>query len=190
MAIPRNLDNSQEGFANNSDLVSLKFCVERNEARRHRAYFDSENIPTVGIGFNLRRGDARHKIEMLGVDYDQVCNQQIELTDDQIDNRLVADLATAIDNASALFPNFGDINTARQMILVDMAFNLGKNRLSGFRKMIAAVTSEDWNKAANQMIDSAWYRQVKSRGERNVEVMRSGELVTDYLPVGISAAIV
>jgi hypothetical protein len=40
------------------------------------------------------------------------------------------------------------------------------------------------------MIDSAWYRQVKSRGERNVEVMRTGELVADYLPAGISAAIV
>ena len=71
-----------------------------------------------------------------------------------------------------------------------MAFNLGKSRLSGFRKMIAAVTAEDWEEAARQMIDSAWYRQVKSHGERNVEVMRTGELVADYLPAAISAAIV
>jgi lysozyme len=190
MAIPRNLNGSLENFAKNPDLVSLKFCVERNEARRHRAYFDSEHNPTIGIGFNLRRADARNKIEALGLDYDQVCNQQIELTDEQIDNLLIGDLATAIDDASALFPNFDDIDAARQIILVDMAFNLGKNRLSGFFKMIAAVTAEDWDEAANQMIDSAWYRQVKSRGERNAEVMRTGELVTDYLPVGISAAFV
>ncbi|NKB22023.1 MAG: glycoside hydrolase family protein [Alphaproteobacteria bacterium] len=190
MAIPGNLDDSLESFASNPDLGSLKFCVERNEARRHRAYFDSENIPTVGIGFNLKRRDARDKIEAFGLDYDQVCNQQLELTDEQIDSLLVADLATAIDDASDLFTNFDDLNTARQIILVDMAFNLGKNRLSGFRKMIAAVAAEDWNEAANQMMDSRWYRQVKSRGERNVEVMRTGELVTDYLPVGISSAIV
>lgn len=190
MAIPRNQDGSLESFASNPDLVSLKYCVERNEARRHRAYFDSENNPTVGIGFNLRRSDARNKIEALGVDYDQICNQQIELTDEQIDTLLISDLATAIDDASALFPNFDNINVARQIILVDMAFNLGKSRLSGFHKMIAAVTAEDWEEAARQMIDSAWYRQVKSRGERNVEVMRTGELVADYLPAGISAAIV
>jgi len=190
MAIPRHVDGSLETFANNPDLTSLKYCVERNEARRHRAYFDSENNPTIGIGFNLRRKDARQKIEALGVNYDQACNQQIELTDDQIDTLLIADLMAATDDASALFPNFHNLNTARQIILVDMAFNLGKNRLSGFRKMIAAVTAEDWEEAANQMIGSAWYHQVKSRGERNVEVMRTGELVADYLPVGISAAIV
>ena len=190
MAIPQDLNGSQEDYAQNPDLVSLKFCVERNEARRHRAYLDSENIPTVGIGFNLRRGDARGKIEAFGLDYDQVCNQQIELTDDQIDSLLWGDLATAIDDASALFSNFDELNTARQIILLDMAFNLGKSRLSGFKKMIAAVLAKDWNEAAAQMMDSRWYRQVKSRGERNVEVMRTGELVTDYLPAGISSAIV
>lgn len=190
MAIPRNPDGSLESFTTNPDLESLKFCVERNEARRHRTYFDSEHIPTVGIGFNLKRRDARDRIEALGVDYDQLCNQQIELTDDQIDSLLFADLATAIKDAADLFPNFEQLVPARQIVLVDMAFNLGKSRFSGFRKMIAAVTAEDWDEAANQMIDSAWYRQVKSRGERNVEVMRTGELVTDYLPVGISAAIV
>jgi lysozyme len=190
MAILRNQDGSLESFAKNPDLVSLKFCVERNVARRHRAYFDSDNNPTIGIGFNLRRDDARDKIEGLGIDYDQVCNQQVELTDEQIDDLLITDLAKAIDDANALFANFDDLIPARQIVLVDMAFNLGKNRLSGFGKMIAAVAAEDWDEAANQMINSAWYRQVKSRGERNVEVMRSGELVTDYLPVGISAAIV
>ncbi len=190
MAIPRNQDGSLESFNNNPDLVSLKFCVERNEARRHRTYFDSENIPTVGIGFNLKRRDVRGKIEARGVDYDQLCNQQLELTDEQIDILLMADLATAIKDAADLFLNFEDITPARQIVLVDMAFNLGKSRLSGFRKTIAAVTAEDWDEAANQMIDYAWYRQVKSRGERNVEVMRTGELVTDYLPAGISAAIV
>ena len=190
MAMPRHVDGSPESFANNPDLMSLKFCIERNEARRHRAFFDSDHNPTIGISFNLRRDDARQKIKALGVDYDRVCNQQIELTDDQIDTLLILDLVTAIADASTLFPNFNDLNTARQIILADMTFNLGKTRLSGFHKMIAAVTAEDWDDAANQMIDSAWYRQAKSRGERNVEVMRTGELVADYLPVEISAAIV
>jgi hypothetical protein len=52
MAIPHHVDGSLEIFATNPDLMSLKFCVERNEARRHRAYFDSTNNPTIGIGLN------------------------------------------------------------------------------------------------------------------------------------------
>jgi hypothetical protein len=52
MAIPHHVDGSLEKFATNPELMSLKFCAERNEARRHRAYFDSQKNPTIGIDFN------------------------------------------------------------------------------------------------------------------------------------------
>ena len=33
--------------------------------------------------------------------------------------------------------------------------------------------SKDWNKAADEMVDSAWYRQVTNRANRLVERMRN-----------------
>jgi hypothetical protein len=42
-------------------------------------------------------------------------------------------------NSKTLFKNFTTLSTVRQIILVDMAFNLGQTRFSGFIKLIAAV---------------------------------------------------
>lgn len=36
----------------------VRKLVIENEAYRPHVYYDSKHIPTVGIGFNLERGDA------------------------------------------------------------------------------------------------------------------------------------
>ena len=59
------------------------------------------------------------------------------------------------------------------MTLVDMSFNLGLTKLNKFEKMKAGLMNNDYNVAADEMIDSKWYKQVKDRGPRMVNVMRS-----------------
>ena len=51
-------------------------------------------------------------------------------------------------------------------ILVNMMFNLGRTRLSKFRKMNAAIARQDWNEAGKEGRDSRWYKQVGNRAER------------------------
>lgn len=53
-----------------------------------------------------------------------------------------------------------------QEILVNMMFNLGRTRLSKFRKFRAALEQRDWQLAAKEGRDSRWYRQVTNRAER------------------------
>lgn len=182
MALPRPEGGRIAGLADDPDLRTLVRVLSLNEGRRATRYHDTEGIPTVGVGFNLHRHDAREKLEMLGCDYDAVVAGTLALEEDQIDALLEADLCTALSDARQLFANFDALVTPRQIVLTDMAFNLGLPRLSGFRRMIAAVTAGDWDRAADEMIDSRWYRTVGHRGRRNVEVMRTGELVADYLP--------
>jgi len=72
------------------------------------------------------------------------------------------------------------VNIVRHNVLVNMIFNLGITRYKKFKKHIAAVKVQDWEEAANQMMDSSWYkqvgsRQVGSRAKRLVEEMRTGE---------------
>ena len=57
-------------------------------------------------------------------------------------------------------------------VLVNMVFNLGRPRLSKFKNMLAAVNANDYHLAAEEMIDSKWYRQVGRRSEELVEIMR------------------
>ena len=43
--------------------------------------------------------------------------------------------------------------------------------------MKAGVDSGDWNKAADEMVDSGWYRQVTNRAQRLVDRMRLVNIV-------------
>ena len=58
-------------------------------------------------------------------------------------------------------------------ILLNMSFNLGRTRLSKFKKMFAHLANNDYEKAADEMIDSNWYKQVGRRSKRLVERMRN-----------------
>ena len=73
---------------------------------------------------------------------------------------------------------FGDVkhfSENRQKALLNMMFNLGYNKFTGFKKMIAAIKLNDWEEAAEQAKDSRWYRQVgKSRSERIITRLREG----------------
>ena len=60
-----------------------------------------------------------------------------------------------------------------QEIIANMIFNMGRPRLSKFKGMKRGVDARDWNAAADEMVDSAWYRQVPNRAERLVKRMRS-----------------
>ena len=52
-------------------------------------------------------------------------------------------------------------------------FNMGRTRLSKFKGMKRGVDSRDWNTAADEMIDSTWYKQVTNRADRLVERIRN-----------------
>lgn len=66
------------------------------------------------------------------------------------------------------------LSAVRKAALIDLSFNLGY-RLNHFRKFKAAIASENWDLAAKELIDSKWYRQVKSRGPRIVQMIRENQ---------------
>ncbi len=152
----------------------LRDYISFNEGRRKQAYKDSRGIWTVGVGYNLEKSGAREKIESMGIDYDALVAGKIELTDAQIDTLLDEEIEVAEAGARSIINNFDELDQTRQIVLIDMVFNLGKAGLSKFKNMIAAVERRDWPEAAAQMKDSLWYRQVGNRGVRDVEAMRTG----------------
>jgi len=78
----------------------------------------------------------------------------------------------AYSDACAIFLNLDSQPTNVQRVCVNMAFNLGRNRLSKFKNMITAVNEGNYSKAADEMIDSKWYGQVGNRSKELVELMR------------------
>jgi lysozyme len=72
------------------------------------------------------------------------------------------------------FPVYEKLNQVRKDVLIEMVFNLGYSRLSGFKKMFAALERKDYDEAANQMLDSKWAIDVGERARTLAYFMRIG----------------
>lgn len=146
--------------------------IEQHEGRRHVAYADSEGIPTVGVGFNLQKENARERIEQLELDYEAVCGKRCSLTDAHVNRLFAADVYIATTDAVSAVPNFWDHPEDVQLAIVDMIFNLGKTRFLQFVNFIAALKDKDYMRAADEMANSKWARQVPSRAADDIALVR------------------
>ena len=151
-----------------SDIEAMRF-IEPHEGRRSKVYLDTKGIPTVGIGFNLRRSDAGPKLKALGRDIKKIMSGQ-ELTNQEIDQLFKSDVRSAIAHANA-FTDLSKHPKDVQLVLVDMAFNLGPEKLAQFRNFRMALNVKDYKKASKEMINSSWYHQVGNRSKKLVNIM-------------------
>ena len=59
--------------------------------------------------------------------------------------------------------------------MIDISFNLGQTLLRGFKKALDAMATEDYDRAADEFMDSRWAEQVKGRAPEVTEMIRTGE---------------
>ena len=59
--------------------------------------------------------------------------------------------------------------------MIDLSFNLGQTRLRGFKKALDAMSTEDFDRAADEFMDSRWSEQVGNRATEVTEMIRTGE---------------
>ena len=123
----------------------LKF----DEGVKTQAYKDSEGLLTIGVG---RLIDP--SIKGSG------------LSPYEINVLLENDLVKAENDAKILFPSFDKLSDVRKSVLINMAFNLGRSRLEGFKNFKAAVEAGKFHIAAEEMLSSRWAQQVGKRAER------------------------
>lgn len=147
----------------NQTLIDLvKEDLIRHEGYVREIYLDSEGLPTFGIG---------HLVTEIDPEYTWPVGTAIE--DERILNAFSADFDIAYNDACLIFDQLTTQPEQVQRVCINMAFNLGRPRLSQFKKMIAAVNAKEYAKAADEMMDSRWYHQVGRRSKELVEMMRS-----------------
>jgi lysozyme len=89
---------------------------------------------------------------------------------------LLEDLARATAEAKVVCQDFwATLNEPRRAAIIDMAFNLGRTRLLGFKMMLLALSIGDYAAAARHAKNSKWARQVGQRAERNARMIEVGE---------------
>ena len=145
---------------------------KENEGYKTKVYKDTKGKRTAGIGFNLEDVGNRKFLKDSGIDINEILAGR-ELTDKEVIKMYNHSLTQAFNDAKKFDPNFAKRPEPVKKALVDMAFNLGLTKLNKFKKMRAALMQNDYKVAADEMVDSNWYKQVKTRGPRTVKLMAS-----------------
>ncbi len=151
----------------------LKDFVVLGEGCRKSVYRDSLGIPTIGIGCNLNVTSNQDLIRSMGIDPQQLIAGSESLSDEQINRIFSCQINDCKKNVLRLFGNFENLSPLRQIVLLDMIFNLGYQRLSKFKNLRQAVSEQNFSRAAKEMKNSRWFQQVKNRGQRNVYIMEN-----------------
>ena len=135
------------------DMDALKGDLARDEGCRLKPYRDTEGLLTIGVGRNL---------------------DDVGITSEEAYHLLESDIGWVMADLDRNAPWWRHLSEPRQRALVNMAFNLGWPRLSGFRNMLAALQAGDFERAAAEALDSKWARQVGARAARIANVIREG----------------
>ena len=157
---------------NRQDLID-KLVV--SEGLRLQVYKDTLGIDTIGIGRNLEdRGITKEELADLDI---PTIEHVYEYGITEADAVYLAtnDVQIVEEELVRAHPCVDRLDSVRQLILIDMAFNMGVPRLCKFKKMWAAVECGDYPTAAKEMLDSRWAKQVKGRATKLANAMHNGE---------------
>jgi len=146
-----------------------------HEGMRLDVYKDTLGINTIGIGRNLDdRGITKDELDWM--DYPSIEYVYSDgITEADAIYLAQNDVQIVEEELLRAHPCVDRLDAVRQLVLVDMAFNLGVPRLSKFKKMWAAIHEDKFDVAAKEMLDSRWANQVKSRATKLAHAMHHGE---------------
>lgn len=132
-------------------FAKIKRSVNSHEDMKLFPYVDTKNKITIGRGYNLT--DRGLPVPILESLYDTDVNF------------FYTQLST--------YPWFSHLNDDRKITLIDMCF-MGLKRLLGFKNMISCLSCQDFEGAANEMLNSLWADEVgKSVGQRAFVLSRA-----------------
>jgi lysozyme len=127
----------------------------KNSAGRHIVYDCPAGHATIGIGRN-------------------VSESGLGLSDIEVEFMLEEDIARCAEELGREFPWFSGLNEARRDAMIDLVFNMGLTRLTGFKKALAAMAEANYDLAAAEFMDSQYASQVKDRAIEICAMIKTG----------------
>ena len=130
--------------------------LQIDEGIVNEIYKDHLGYDTFGVGHLILESDPEYG-QPIGTD----------ISPERVADAFDHDLDIAISECETLYgAAWFYLPEEVQEILVNMLFNMGRPRLTKFKKMNSAIEAGDWKTAAVEGRDSRWYNQVGARAER------------------------
>lgn len=124
-----------------------------HEGFRSNVYTCSGGKKTVGYGRNL---------------------QDIGISEEEAEMLLKNDIYEATNQLLNAFPFMATFSDVRISAMINFTFNVGIGTVKKFSNTIEYLKNEDWEAAADEMMDSKWAEQVGDRAIQITEQIRTG----------------
>jgi lysozyme len=131
--------------------AELKEMIKANEGCRLNAYADTRGNLTIGYGHLLKFGSTIPQAAadaIFDADFDRACSDYDSL-------KL-------------------ELDPGRRAVIIDMIFNMGITNVRKFNMMIKHLHDENWIRAAYELMDSEYAKQVPERAKRNRDRLLRG----------------
>ena len=133
-------------------MKDLLESIKHHEGFVEHVYDDSLGIPTIGYGFAIK---------------------DLVLEEDLCDEILLRKLRKLGRSVMGKFPFFDSLPPDCKEVLMEMCYQLGVTGVSKFKKALKAMEDGDWEKAADEMLDSKWAKQTPRRAKEMSDIIRS-----------------
>jgi lysozyme len=137
------------------NIAQLREQLKIDEGVKYEIYKDHLGYDTFGIGHLVVKEDSEFG-KPVGT----------KVSEDRVNEVFEKDVQKMIKEAKILFPNFDSLPEEAQQVIVNMTFNMGRPRLSNFKKFISYINESKWEEASKEMLNSAWAKQVGKRAQR------------------------
>ena len=124
-----------------------------HEGMKLKPYLCTSKKLTIGIGRNL---------------------DDVGISEEEAEMLLKNDIYEATNQLLNAFPFMATFSDVRISAMINFTFNVGIGTVKTFTKSIDALKKEDFNLAADMMLDSRWANQVGDRAIQITEQIRTG----------------
>ena len=133
-------------------MKDLLESIKHHEGFVEHVYQDSLGIDTIGYGFAIK---------------------DLVLEEDLCDEILLRKIRILGRSVMGKFPFFDSLPSDCKTVLMEMCYQLGVTGVSKFKKALKAMEDGDWEKAADEMLDSKWAKQTPNRAKEMSNIVRS-----------------
>ena len=126
--------------------------IKRHEGFEPKVYKCTEGVDTIGYGFAIK---------------------DLYLDEDIAELILMRKIQQLLERIIVAFSWFESSPEEVKFVVTNMCYQLGLKGFSKFKKTIYYLETEQYEEAADEMLDSLWHKQTPNRAKELSNIIRS-----------------
>ena len=134
------------------DLNNLKSQIKSHEGFESRVYKCTNGFDTIGYGFAIK---------------------DLVMSEGMAEEILIEKLTDLMSKVRKRFDWLDSVPREVQGVIIEMSYQMGVSGVSKFKKALHAMQMFQWEKAADELLDSRWAKQTPNRAKELSDIVRS-----------------